>query len=262
MASILVSGCELPGYLTLIADRKKIKAAATETLEEYLVTNRFGFAPDRIGVIDPIHHSINHGHKANVKCLYYNFESSVKTSKVVSKEKLLQYDFLNTAGLRVPIVKKKVADILKEYCGEKIQVIDVVITLKSGEEITDYKAINVINRVEAFTWEGSIKGMRYEEYSADFKEYLAKGLSWVPEKTRIQLEKEKRTRFEKYGYPNISTMQEIAFKKEVIDREVICKDSITDEPVIMIGGELATELKKHKFKGVGFFSAYIIHKIV
>jgi hypothetical protein len=258
MACFLESEDNLPDYLTLVVDWQRIKAeAATEALEEYLVTNRFGFAPDRIDVSDPIDYSINYGYKANVKCLYYNYESAAKRKfKIVTKDILLKYDFLPTAGLSIPIVRKSVADTFLKHCGQKIQIIDVVITLKNGEEITDYQAINVINRVEAFTWEGSEKGMYYEEYSARFKEYLAKGLDWLPNETRIRLEKEKRTIFEKYGYPNAITMDTIAYRKEIIDREIICKDSITKVNITMISNELVIELKKHKFKGLGLYISY------
>ena len=263
MACFLYSGYELPNYSTIIIDWDKLKATATESLEEYLKTNRFGFAPDRIDISDPVHHSINQGYKANINCLYFNYESSVKTKKIVTKEKLFKYDFIRSAGLKIPVVKESIANIFQQYCGKKIQIIDVVITLKDGTEITDYKAINVINRVEAFTWEGSKKGMYYEEKYTRFKEYLDRGLDWVPEETRIYLEKEKKARFKKYGNPNINTMDILAFRKEIIDKEIICKDSVTGIGMVMISDKLAVELAKHKYKGLGLFhSSFSSYKFV
>ena len=226
--AILISGESAPNYLTLIADWDKIKAAATESLEEYLKTNRFGMAPERIDVSDPIFRSINHGYQANVTRLDYNFNSSVKTNKIVTKEKLLKYDFLPTAGLDVPIIKSPIAELFKQYCEDKVQIIDVVITLKSGEEITDYKAVNVINRVEAFTWDGSEKGMYYEQYNK----------------------------------PTASSLRVISFDKKVINDAIICKDSVTNINVTLICDELSNELKKHKFKGLGLFSGYACYQIV
>ncbi len=262
MACFLYSGYDAPYYLTLIVDREKIKSAATETLEEYLVTNRFGLAPDRIDIYSPISYSINNGYKANIECLYYNFDTAAKRKfKVATKDALLKYDFLGTAGLDIPVVKESIAEMNKKHCGEKIQIIDVVIALKNGEEITDYKAINVINRVEAFTWEGSEKDMYYEENSAEFKEYLDKGLDWVPKETRFRLEKEKKACFKKYGYPQ-GSMKTIAYKKEVIDKEIICKDSITEVNLILIGDQFASELKKHKFKGLVLLNTFDTYKFV
>ena len=226
--AILISGESAPNYLTLIADWDKIKAAATESLEEYLKTNRFGMAPERIDVSDPIFRSINHGYQANVTRLDYNFNSSVKTNKIVTKEKLLKYDFLPTAGLDVPIMKSPIAELFKQYCEDKVQIIDVVITLKSGEEITDYKAVNVINRVEAFTWEGSEKNMYYDRYKK----------------------------------PSASSLDIISFNKKVINDAIICKDSVTNVNVTLICDGLSHELKKHKFKGLGLFSGYACYQIV
>ena len=160
--AFLSSGSNVPEYLTLIADWDKIKEATTETLEEYLVTNRFGMAPERIDVSDPILRSIQEGYKANIKCLDYNFNSSVKSNRIVTKENLLKYDFLPTAGLDIPVMKAPIADFFKQYCGDNVQIIDVVITLQNGEELTDYKAVNVTNRAEAFTWDGSEKNMYYD----------------------------------------------------------------------------------------------------
>jgi hypothetical protein len=221
--TILICGSNTPEYLTLVADWDKIKAAATESLEEYLKTNRFGMAPERIDVSDPIFRSINHGYQANVTRLDYNFNSSVKTNKIVTKEKLLKYDFLPTAGLDVPIMKSPIAELFKQYCEDKVQIIDVIITLQSGEELTDYKAVNVVNRVEAFTWEGSEKGLYYDEHNR----------------------------------PNASSLRVLAFDRKVINQAIICKDSITNINVVLISDDLGKELLKHKFKGLGiFFESY------
>lgn len=73
MAYFLCSGYSAPVYLDLLADWDKIKSAATETLEEYLVTHRFGLVPERISVIAPISWSLTMGYKANVKKLYYKY---------------------------------------------------------------------------------------------------------------------------------------------------------------------------------------------
>ena len=226
--TMLIIGDDTPNYLTLIADWDKIKESATESLEEYLVTNRFGWAADRIDVSDPIEYSIQAGYKANVKRLDYNFNSSVKTNKIVTKEKLLKYDFLDTAGLRIPVMKAPIAELFKQYCGDKVQIIDVVITLKSGEEIADYKAVNVINRVEAFTWDGSEKGMFYD----------------------------------KYNKPNVASLDILAFDKQVINEAAICKDSVTNIEQVFISSDLRDGLKKHKFKGVDFFLEYARCRIV
>ncbi len=226
--TILICGDNTPQYLTLNTDRDKIKAAATESLEEYLVTNRFGWAPDRISVYDPIENSISEGYKANVKCLYFYYEHTEKVHQIVTKEKILKYDFLRTAGLGVPVMKASIAEIFKKYCGDKIQIIDVVIILQNGEEITDYKAVNVVNRVEAFTWKGSEKGMFYE----------------------------------KYNEPNVASLDAIAFDKNVINKSIICKDAVTNINKVLISDDLKTELQKHKFKGVDFFLEYAQCKIV
>ncbi len=226
--TILICGNNTPEYLTLVADWDKIKAAATESLDEYLKTNRFCMAPERIDVSDPIFRSISHGYKANVKQLDYNFNSSVKTNKIITKEKLLKYDFLPTAGLDIPIMKAPIAELFKQHCGEKVQIIDVVITLQDGEEITDYKAVNVVNRVEVFTWDGSEKGLYYDEHNK----------------------------------PNASSLRVLAFDKEVINQAVICKDSITNINQVFINDDLKNDLRKHKFKGVDFFLEYAQCKIV
>lgn len=55
--------------------------------------------------------------------------------------------------------------------------------LQDGTKIYDYKALNVINRVEAFTWEGSEKGMYYKEGDPS------------------------------YGRPRISSMEVMAYRK-------------------------------------------------
>jgi hypothetical protein len=226
--AILISGESAPNYLTLITDRDKIKAAVTESLDEYLKTNRFGMAPERINIYDPVIRSINHGYKANVKSLYYYLNSQKNEKKIVTRDKLFKYDFLPTAGLDVPVMKSPIAELFKQYCGEKVQIIDVVITLQNGEEITDYKAVNVINRVEAFTWEGSEKGMYYEQYNK----------------------------------PTASSLRVISFDKKVINDAIICKDSVTNINVTLICDELSHELKKHKFKGLGLFSGYACYQIV
>jgi hypothetical protein len=221
--AFLDAGYEVPEYLTLIADWDKIKESATESLKEYLITNRFGMAPERIDVSSPILRSIQEGYKANVKRLDYNFNSSVKNNKIVTKKKLLKYDFLGTAGLCIPVMKAPIAELFKQYCGDKVQIIDVVITLQSGEEITDYKAVNVINRVEAFTWEGSEKNMYYTDYNE----------------------------------PHASSMSVISFDKQIVNKAVICKDSVTNVNVVLISDDFGRELLKHKFKGLGvFFEGY------
>lgn len=109
-----------------------------------------------------IQFSIKKGYPANVKALYYL--SNDKKNRTVTKEKLLKYDSLH-GTLNLPIVKEPVVEIFKKHCKDKIQIIDIVITMLNGEQITDYKGINVVNRAEVFTWEGSEKGMYYEQYN-------------------------------------------------------------------------------------------------
>jgi hypothetical protein len=214
--AFLTCGENIPDYLTLITDWDKIKIAATESLEEYLVTNRFNMAPERMDVSSPIQRSIQEGYKANVKCLSYFYRATEKANKIVTKEKLLKYDFLDTAGLRILIMKAPITKLFKQYFEDKIQIIDVIITLQNGEEITDYKAVNVINRVEAFTWEGSIKGMYYNDYNE----------------------------------PNVSSLRMIALDRKIINNAVICKDSVTNLSIILVSDEIGVELKKYKFKGL------------
>ncbi len=226
--TILICGDGTPEYFLLTTDRDKIKAAATESLEEYLATNRFGMAPERITVYNPINRSISEGYEAHVKCLYFYYEHTDKEKKTVTKEKLFKYDFLRTAGLTIPVMKTHIAELFKQHCGDKVQIIDVIITLQNGEEITDYKAVNVINRVEAFTWDGSEKNMYYNDYNE----------------------------------PHASSMRVIAFDKKVINEAVICKDSVTNINKVLISDNLRDELRKHKFKGVDFFLGYAQCKIV
>ncbi|RZI45322.1 hypothetical protein EDM53_05415 [Rickettsiales endosymbiont of Peranema trichophorum] len=218
MAYFLKSGYRIPNYLVPHPNWKKIGEVATESLEEYLVTNRFGMGADRISIIDPIWRSLHDGYKANVKCLHFEYEEDDGRGRPAAKERLLKYDALETAGVDVPLVKEKVLEVFKEYCGGKIQVIDVVLTLEDGEEIRDYKGINVINRVEAFTWEGSKKKSSYEEYG--------------------------------HG-PNAFSMDVIAFREDVVEKEVICKDCVTNSSDILISESLGTALKKGRFKGLG-----------
>ncbi len=58
-----------PDYIGVGADMEKIKEASTETFEEYLVTNRFGMAPDRVNIGNVIRRSLMEGYIANIDCL-------------------------------------------------------------------------------------------------------------------------------------------------------------------------------------------------
>lgn len=211
-----------PSYLTVIADMDKVRAASTETFEEYCVTNRFGMGIDlewvNIGTV--ITRSLDEGYKANVSHLDYHSIMEKNKDKMIRADKFLKYDGLPSATIMIPIVKEAVIDVFREYAADKIQVIDVVITLQDGTKIYDYKALNVINRVEAFTWEGSEKKDCYEEGSLE------------------------------YGSPHIASMKIMAYKKEVVEREIICRDSITNIGHVMICEALGQELKKRKFKGL------------
>lgn len=209
-----------PDYLTVIADMNKIKAVSTETFEEYLVTNRLNLVPGRIDIGYVIWHCLKHGYPANVKCLYYDSIVRKNKDKMITAGKFLKYDGLPSATITIPIIKEPVAEIFKQYCQDKVQIIDVVIALQDGTKLHGYKALNAINRVEAFTWEGSKKGMYYEEGSPTD------------------------------GYPNVSSMDIMAYKKEIVEREIICRDSVTRTGDIMICEALGQELKKHKFKGL------------
>lgn len=242
-----------PSYLTVIADDNKIKAASTESYEKYLTANRFGCAPDRADIGYVIYYSLTKGYLANINCLHYHSIFYKNKKKIITKDQFLKNDGLPSATICVPIIKESVAEIFKKYCKDKIQLVDVVITLQNGEEIREYKALNTVNRVEAFTWEGSEKKRSYEEDLAEHKEYLDKGLTWVPKETRVSLEKEKIAIFEKYGYPTISSMNMMAYKKEVVEREIICRDSVTELGATMICEALGKELKKHKFKGLKLY---------
>ena len=209
-----------PVYAGVGADMDKIKAASTETFEEYLVTNRFGMAPERVNIGNVIRRSLEHGYPANVTCLYYHSIVRKNIEKMITADKILKYDGLTSGGIRIPILKEAVIDVFKEYAADKIQVIDLVITLQDGTEIYDYKVLNVINRVEAFTWEGSKKGIYYKEGDPS------------------------------YGSPHIGSMEIMAYRKDIVEREVVCRDSITDIGRVMICDALGQELKKHKFKGL------------
>lgn len=234
-----------PGSVSILTNWDKVKSSSsTESYEEYLVTNRFCVAPELGDITDVISRSLMYGYKANVSCLYY------ENDLPITAEKMLKYDGLSTQGIRVPILKKQVLDIFRQYCPDKIQIVDVVIKLKDDTELHDYKALNVINRVEAFTWEGSKKGRRYDEEFAEEEKLIAKERPWIPEPTRTNYIKGRRARFEKYGCPNISSMDMIAYKKEIVEKEIICLDSVTERGDIMICEALGNELKKHKFKGL------------
>lgn len=233
-----------PESVGILTDRDKVKAASAETYEEYLVTNRFGMAPELGSIYSVISQSLMYGYKANVRCLYY------ENDMPITAEKMLKYDGLSTQGIIVPILKEPVIDIFKQYCPDKIQIVDVVIKLQDGTELHNYKALNAINRVEAFTWEGSKKGRRYEGELEQEKKYLGKDFYWIPEPTRTHYKEALRKRFEKYGCPNISSMDMIAYKKDVIEREIICRDAVTERGDIMICEALGDELKKNKFKGL------------
>ena len=147
-----------PDYAGVGADMDKIKAASTETFEEYLISNRFGMAPERVNIGNVIRRSLMEGYHANITCLYYHSIVRKNIEKMITADKILKYDGLPSGGIRIPILKEAVINVFNEYAPDKIQVIDVVITLQDGTKIYDYKALNVINRVEAFTWEGSEKG--------------------------------------------------------------------------------------------------------
>ena len=207
-------------YAGVGADMEKIRAASTETFKEYLITNRFNWPPNGVNIGDVIEYSLMHGYPANVTRLYYRSIVKKNIDKMITRDKILKYDGLPSGGIRIPILKEAVIDVFKEYAADKIQVIDVVITLQDGTKIYDYKALNVINRVEAFTWEGSEKGIYYKEGDPC------------------------------YGSPHIGSMEIMAFKKEVVEREIICRDSITDIGRVMICEALGQELIKHKFKGL------------
>lgn len=209
-----------PSYLTVIADMDKIRAASTETFEEYSITNRFGMALERVNIGRVITRSLDHGYKANITQLDYHSIIEKNRDKMITVDKFLKYDGLPSATIMIPIVKEAVIDVFKEYAADKIQVIDVVIRLQDGTKIYDYKALNAINRVEAFTWEGSEKKDCYEDGSLE------------------------------YGSPHIGSMKIMAYRKEVVEREIICRDSVTNIGRVMICEALGQELKKHKFKGL------------
>lgn len=209
-----------PSYLTVIADMEKVKAASTETFGEYLTTNRFGMAPERINIGDVIWRSLDEGYKANVTHLDYHSIIRKNKDRMITKEQFLKYDGLPSATIMIPIVKETVIDVFREYAPDKIQMIDVVITLQDGTKLHDYKALNAINRIEAFTWEGSQKKERYKEGDPQ------------------------------YGSPHIASMEIMAYRKEIVEREIICRDSVTNRGDIMICEALGQELKKRKFKGL------------
>ena len=205
-----------PSYLTVIADMEKVKAASTESFEEYLTTNRFRWALDRISIFDVVERSLTQGYNANVTHLEYHSIIRKNKDKMITSEQFLKYDGLPSATIIIPIVKESVIDVFKEYAASKIQVIDVVITLQDGTKIYDYKALNVINRVKAFTWEGSEKSYDYD----------------------------------RHGSPHVNSMDMIAYKREVVEKEIICRDLVAERSDIMICEALGQELKKRKFKGL------------
>ena len=54
-------------------------------------------------------------------------------------------------------MNQKVLDILERECHGKFQAILAILKLPNGEEIVDYYAINVINKVDLFSLEQSVK---------------------------------------------------------------------------------------------------------
>lgn len=104
--------------------------ASTETFEEYSVTNRFGMALERVNIGRVITRSLEHGYIANVTYLDYHSIIRKNKDRMITREQFLKYDGLPSARIMIPIVKEAVVDVFREYAPDKIQVIDVVITLQ------------------------------------------------------------------------------------------------------------------------------------
>jgi hypothetical protein len=161
---------------------------------------------------------LKQGIKIDIESMYYRFGEHHK--KAPNLEKLFSYDMLHTIW-NAPLVSQRVVDLLNEYCGDKIQIIDSEIQLPDGSVNKNYKTINIINRVPVFTWEESVKRSNYDQYNE----------------------------------PNSLCMQEIAYDGQKIDDTVCCKDTLSRTDFNLISESLGNAMKKAKFKGLSLEKA-------
>lgn len=180
-------------------------------------------APDYLtGIYDPkyidkgVASNLVSGTKINEKYLMF----CIETGRVVNKENFFQWDILsNTLG--VPLVNQKVLDILERECRGKFQAIPAILKLPSGEEVKDFFAINVTNKVNLLSLENSILSAREKERNEPIGPW--------------------------------TFFDQAAYKANIVDAQDISKDSTILGRTIFISDRLVKIFKKEKIKGPQFW---------
>jgi hypothetical protein len=156
---------------------------------------------------------LKNGESVLIQQIHYE----IQNKKGEKNKSIINWDILNET-IGVPLVNKKVLDILEQECLGKFQAIPAIIALPDGTEVKDYWVINVTHKVPVISLENSIKWDRFKE-----EELI------TPYRLKTA-----------------------AYRASVIENEDICRDSTLEANLIFISDRLFNILKKAKIKGMGF----------
>ena len=162
--------------------------------------------------------AINYGNTVDEKQIIWVMHSIKK--KPTYRESIYKWDILsNTCG--VPLVNKKVLNMLERECAGKFQAIPAILKLPDGDEVTEYYVINVTHKVPIASLEDCIKK---DEYKDDNK---IRGFIFSRQ----------------------------AYKSSIVEAEDLCRDSIICGNLIFISECLRKVFRKEKIKGGGFHTS-------